>query len=246
MAVKKITWKTLMTQISAKTELELFVNDITSLDDALNENLGYSAKPLKLLMESVTEDIMTPSNQGLWKDLPIWVSSYRENDKRFVYLVSSKLREYIGFYKKILEDEGVQRRLVYSKEYSNLGSASSTERGTDSVTPQNSNLYDSEHPESDSLFDEAIANYASSINKNKANSSTSSSGDSVTNVTGTTWEEQKKNLQMFYYNELKEYIMSLPERFYSYYSLETIPAPELFKMFVDNLRQTASFFEAYE
>lgn len=237
MAVKKIKWKELMTNLGADTEFDKFLTDLENVDTKLNTSLNYSYSVLKALLGEIDNNILTSNNTGYWAELDIWLSSFRENDKRFILLLSSKLREYLGFYLKVLTDAGVQRNLIYSKTYTNNGSASSTERGTDSVTPQNSNLYDSEHPESDSLFDQAIANYASEINKNKAQSTTSSYGGSTTGVTGVTWDEQKKNLQMLFYNELKDYIMSIPERIYNYYALETIPAPDLFKRMVDNFHE---------
>ena len=232
--VKLIKWKTLMTQISAKTELEKFESDVTDIDTALNNGLTYSESSLKDLLEVVTDEILTDSDDGMWAELDIWLSSFREKDKRFIYLLSAKLREYLKFYKKILTDSGVQRNLIYSKTYNNSGTASSIERGTNSTTPQNSSLYDSSHPESDSLFDQAIADFASAIDKNKASSQSESHGGSRTGVTGVTWEEQKKNLQLMFYNELKDYIMTIPERIYSHYSLDTMPAPALFIKMIQN------------
>lgn len=236
MAVKKIKWVSLMAQINPSNIISSYYTDFSAIDALLNEQVSSSASSLNNLAVSVAGFLSsTPSNK--WADLDIYVSSWKERDDRFVLLLQNKMREYVGFYKKILTDEGVQRHLVYAKTYNATGSASSSERGTNSTTPQNSNLYDPQHPESDALFDEAIANYASSIDKNKASSTTSSQGGSTTNVTGTTWDEEKKNLQLFFYNELKEFIMSLPERIYSYYSLEAIPAPELFKKMLEYLSQ---------
>ena len=246
MAIKKLKWQTLMSQINAKTEFESFVTDVEAIDSSLNTGLSYTGKALKNLLQVVTDEILTSANTCIWKDMLIFVSSYRENDKRFVYLLSAKLREYLDFYKKILTDAGVQRNLVYAKTYNNAGSASSVERGTNSTTPQNSNLYDSEHPESDSLFDEAIANYASAIDKNKASSTSESHGGSRTAVSGVTWDEQKKNIQLMFYNELKDYIISIPERIYSYYSIDTIPAPELIKLAIKHFEEVADMFDTYE
>ena len=150
------------------------------------------------------------------------------------------------FYEKIITDEGVSRNLSYAKEYSNEGSASSVDRGINSETPQNSNLYDSEHPESDSLFDEAIADYASNINKSKASQSSSNEGSSTTTVRGGTWDEQKKNIELMFFNELKEYIVSIPDRIYNYYSIDTVPAPELAIMQCNYLKDIAELLESYE
>ena len=233
MAVKKIKWKTLINQIQASSilfnaDLESAIDDI---DDLIDEQIGENADIGSLgdLLGYIKSDIITDSNNGIWADLMVYTSSYIENDKRLLYLLLNKLREYVGFYKKILTDNGVQRALVYSKTYQNNGSSNNIDRNINSDVPQNSNLYDSEHPTSNALFDQAIADFASSIAKNKADATSHTDGTSGTNVTGTTWEEGKANIQMMFYNELKDYIYSLPERIYSIYSLDSVPAPELVK-----------------
>lgn len=247
MAIKKIKWKTLVTQIDAQDIFDDTEQELIFIDDKINA-LTHSmrSKELRDLMKYVDDYHFSPSNTLVWENLDIYVSSFKEHDKRFILLLKNKMREYIGFYQKILTDSGIQRALVYAKTYENDGNASSTERGIDSATPQNSNLYDSAHPESDALFDQAIADFASSIDKNKASSESHSEGGSTTNVTGTTWEEGKKNIQLLFYNELKEYIMSLPERIYSYYSIDTIPAPELAKKFLAHLEEVREMFESDE
>lgn len=231
--VKKIKWKTLMSQISASTilfttDFQSQIQDIDSkIDELIDENFGETN--LEDLFNYLDTDVITADNDGIWADIDIYTSSWIEKDKRFIYLLANKLREYIAFYKKVLSDEGVQRHLVYSKEYENDGNSNNIDRNINSDVPQNSNLYDSEHPESNSLFDQAIADYASSIAKNKADTTSHTQGTSGTTVSGTTWDEAKKNIQMMFYNELKDFIYSLPERIYSLYSLDTIPAPELIK-----------------
>ena len=247
MAIKKIKWKALMTNLDLNTELAKFTDDIEAIDEALNEALEtYSDTPLKSILLTLNSDVLTSNTNGIWSNLDIYISSFKEHDKRFVQLLCAKIREYIAFYTKILNDSGVQRALQYAKTYENDGSASGIERGTNSVTPQNSSLYDSTHPESDALFDQAIADYASAIDKNKSSSTSHSQGGSTTNVTGVTWEEGKKNLQLMFYNELKEYLVSIPERVYSYYSIDTIPVPELTKLFFNYLDQVRQMFESDE
>lgn len=241
-------WSELMTNLfpqrvkSSLTALESLIDDVNSAQVNL---LGYSNLNA-LLYELEVVLCQKPLEQSMWKDLLIYTSSYKDTDCRYVQLLIQKLYEYAGFYNKVLTDEGVQRHLVYAKDYSNQGQASSTERATDSVTPQNSNLYSPVESTADTLFDEAIANFASGINKNKASSSSSSSGDSTTTVTGTTWEEQKKNLQMLFYNELCDYIMSIPERIYAYYSIDSVPVPELCKLFCQHMKEVMEIFNTDE
>lgn len=245
MAILKKTWNQLIAENSPASIITGVISDLENIDTMLNEKSeGISSAYLKDLANHVKTNLL--SQNGLWKDLPIFVSSYKFSDKRPILLISNKLREYVLFYEKLITDSGVSRKLSYAKEYSNEGSANSVDRGINSDTPQNSNLYDSEHPESDSLFDKAIADYASNINKGKSSQSSSSSGSSTTNVTGGTWEEQKKNLELMFFNELKEYIVSIPERIYSWYALTTIPAPNLQVMFVQYLKEVADTFDSYE
>lgn len=234
MAVKKIKWSTLMSNLSICSALADLTAVIDEIDDLLNENISSSEDYLRALFDNV-EGVFHPQT-SIWKDMPIFISSYKEHDARFANLLCNKVREYINFYYKILTDSGVQRALAYSKSYSNSGSSSSQERGTDSVTPQNASLYDSQHPESDSLFDQAIADFASSINKTKGSTTSSTSGSSSTNVSGTTWEEAKQNLKLMFFNELKDYLMSLPERVYAYYSLETMPIRFLHEEFINYIK----------
>ena len=236
MAVKKIKWNQLMNSLTTRNILSTLNEDIRDIDETLNDFVYHSNNYLDGIYTIVLNICSSTEENNSWYDLDIFISSFKENDKRFVNLVATKLREYIAFYKKILNDNGVQRALVYSKEYSNLGDSNSSDRGTDSVTPQYSHLYDPAHPESDELFDQAIANFASSINKSKNSAHSETEGESTTNVTGTTWEEGKKNIQMMFFNELKDYIMSIPERIYSYYSLDTMPVRFLHEEFVNYIK----------
>lgn len=237
MAIKKIKWTVLINQIDAQDILDDTEQELVYIDDKLNElTLSMSAKELRDLMKYVDDGFLHDEN-NVWEDLNIYVSSFKENDKRFILLLKNKLREYLGFYKKILDNSGVQRALLYSKTYENDGNANSVERGTNSQTPQNSSLYNPQSPESDALFDQAIADYASAIDKQKAHSDSHSEGGSDTTVSGTTWEEGKKNLQLLFFNELKDYLMSIPERIYAYYSLDTVPFMELHKMRLEYFQQ---------
>lgn len=239
--VKKIKWKTLISQISAgtilfTTDFQSEIQDIDSkIDELIGENFGETN--LEGLFNYLDTDVITSDNDGIWADMDVYTSSWVEKDKRFIYLLANKLREYIAFYKKVLADEGVQRHLVYSKEYENDGNSNNIDRNINSDVPQNSNLYDYQHPESNALFDQAIADYASSIAKNKADATSHTEGTSGTTVSGTTWDEAKKNIQMMFYNELKDFIYSLPERIYSLYSLDTIPAPELIKKMIQHYHE---------
>ena len=244
MAVKKITWKQLMSNLSSADLFSGLEAELANIDSALNDSLdSYNQTPIKDVVTYIKTYIVTDSNNGIWKELPIYVSSFKENDLRFMHLLKAKIREYLGFYYKILTDEGVQRHLVYAKSYDNDGNSSAIERGFNSNTPQNSMLYNAVEATADTNFDQAIADYASNIDKNKSKTTSHTEGTSDTTVSGTTWEEGKKNVELFFFNELKDYLFSLPERIYHHYSLETVPAPELFKKFIEHLEEVREIVE---
>lgn len=247
--VKKRTWQQLMVTTNSKANIlnadnEELILQVANTMNSLYWESGTHVQDLKKLADYLASHFLNPLSQTLiWKDLKIFVSEFKESDERFPILIGQKLKEYLLFYYKILTDKGVQRALIYAKDYSNDGNASSTERNANSEVPQYTGAYDSQHPESDSKFDEAIYNYASNLGKNKANSTSHSEGDSTTTVSGTTWEEAKKNLQMVYFNELKDYLYSIPERLYSWYSIDTLPAPELCKQFVENMKNAIDMYK---
>lgn len=247
MSVKKIKWTTLVSQIDAQDVFDDTEQEVEYIDNKINAfSQSYRAKALKELLEYVDDYLLKDNDICIWKDLNIYVSSFKEKDRRIILLIKNKIREYLMFYKKILTDDGIVRRMSYNKSYSNSGDANSSERGTNSETPQNSNLYDPAHPESDALFDQAIADYASGINKNKALSHSESEGESETIVSGTTWEEQKKNIQLLFFNELKEYIMSIPDIIYRWYAIDTMPYTEIIREYIKTTREWVEMLESDE
>lgn len=243
--IQKKTWDELITNNEANTILDNIATEVAYIDSKLNEQfVSFNSNDLEDLVNYVKTYML--SVNGVWKDLHIYVSSFKFNDKRIIHLIKNKVREYLLFYRKLVTDSGVSRNLSYKKNYINSGNASSVERGTNSETPQNSSLYNPSQPESDSLFDEAIADYASNINKNKASTESSNKGSSETLITGGTWEEEKKNLQLVFFNELKEYIISIPDRIYSYYSIDTVPFTELQVLRGKYYEELADLLKSYE
>lgn len=243
--IQKKTWDELITNNEANTILDNIATEVAYIDSKLNEQfVSFNSNDLEDLVNYVKTYML--SVNGVWKDLHIYVSSFKFNDKRIIHLIKNKVREYLLFYRKLVTDSGVSRNLSYKKNYINSGNASSVERGTNSETPQNSSLYNPSQPESDSLFDEAIADYASNINKNKASTESSNKGSSETLITGGTWEEEKKNLQLVFFNELKEYIISIPDRIYSYYSIDTVPFTELQVLREKYYEELSDLLKSYE
>ena len=245
MAIKKMTWTELM-QTIIPSRLSASITNLTSLIGQVNtaqQTLIGSSNLSNVYNEMLILLCQNVNVDSAWKDLVIVGSDFKLNDCRYPQFLFQKAYEYAGFYKKILTDEGVQRALVYAKTYNNSGTASSTVRGANSNTPQNSMLYNATEATANELFDQAIADYATTIDRTKASSTSSSQGGSRTSVSGTTWEEGKKNLQMRFYSELVNFIATIPERIYSWYSLDTMPAPELMKNFCQYLDEVAEIFQ---
>lgn len=248
MAIKKMKWKDLTDKI-LPSRLSASLTSVDSLISQVNADQAelFGCSNLSTIYNEVKIILNQDNNiDSMWKDLIIYTSSFKENDCRFTQLILQKIMEYASFYDKILSDNGVQRALVYSKSYENDGNSSTVNRNTESVTPQNPNLYNADEETANTLFDQAIADYASSINKAKDSSNSHTEGESTTNVTGVTWDEQKKNLQMLFYNELCDYLISIPERIYNHYSLDTIPALELTKLFFEHINEVVNMFQSDE
>lgn len=292
MAVIKKKWNRFVGDLGAYSLLADFNGYITGLDDLRRTKLNVNdPEGIEDLFDYVMEHFIKynpVTNSNYWKDMDIFLSSFKQYDTRFINLIRLKLQEYVGFYKKVLTDNGVTRALLYSKSYQNLANSSSetsressqdnTEttsssasgsrnelgRKIHSETPQNSSLYNATESTADTLFDTAIADYASNLDRNKVSSSssdsesgssrlqgsqedsatgsteTSNEGSSSTSVTGTTWEEGQKNLELVFYNELKEYIARIPEMIYNHYSIDTKPFTELQKDFYDYIKSLES------
>ena len=120
MAIKKIKWETLITQIDAQDILDDTAQEMKWIDNQINAlTTSIQANELYDLMKYVDDYHLKDSDNLVWKGLDIYVSSYKERDRRFILLLKNKLREYIAFYKKVLTDSGVQRALIYGKTYEN-------------------------------------------------------------------------------------------------------------------------------
>lgn len=225
-----MTWNELLTKSNGLVDIidsDLF--DIAhGLDVAFNEKYEEETF-IRDLLERVREDYFTAN--GIWKDLPIWLSSFKENDRRFSFIIRDKLTRYMTFLTKMVIDEGLQRKLSIDKGFNNSASSGSRDKGYFSETPQ---------MELDN-FEEGIA-YASNLSKNESTANSSQNGTSYTRESEATWKEQMENLRFAFYNELAEYIANIPNMAYSYFCLDGRPAGDIqieyrkyLKDVVDNL-----------
>lgn len=223
MAVIKKTWDEMLTENN--DIVSIIDSDIislgSSLDSAFNTKYGISTKVATALTD-ISNDYLKPSDspnaRGLWEDLPIYLSSYKLKDRRACIKIKDNLIRYLRFLTKMVTDEGLQRKMVVARNFANNNTSSNTDKNVYSETPQ-LELQD---------FEDAIA-YASNVSRNENSGSSSQSGASGETATNVNWEESLKNLQFAFYNEIVDYIVSLPSELYNYYSLDSKPITELVK-----------------
>lgn len=184
-------------------------------------------KTIHNLFKEICDNFLTTVEaNNLWADMPIWVSSYEWKNKAHFSEIILRLTQYLGFYKRILTDNGLARSVVTHRDYSDAGHTSGTNKGYNSETPQ-TQLEN---------FDDAIK-FASSLNKNEDVSDSTRNGQSNLTVDSKSWEEAEKNLKLIFYNDLCDYIKRIPQMLYREYSLSTMPfdaiVEETFKYFRD-------------
>ena len=193
----------------------------SALDSAFETKYGTSTK-VAIALTDISNDYLKPSNspnaRGLWEDLPIYLSSFKLKDRRVCLQIKDNLIRYLKFLLKMTNDEGLQRKMVVSRNFANNNSSSNTDKNVYSETPS-IELQD---------FEEAIK-YASNVSRNDNTGSSSQSGASGETATNVNWEEALKNLQFAFYNEIVDYIISIPSELYNYYSLDSRPITELVK-----------------
>ena len=165
------------------------------------------------------EDYFTNvENDNVWNDLPLFVSSFKYKTKRIIDEIHNRLLQYMAFYLRILNDDGVARKLITHRSYSNSGESSGEYKNYESETPQ-VNLTN---------FDEGIK-YASNLEKNEDSRSSSKEGESDFELKSFNWDEALRNMKMVFYNDLVRYILTVPFLIYDYYSLNQYPALESMK-----------------
>lgn len=238
MAVLKLTWNELLTGKPVLTKAEydgLFADIDELLNSKIDENLSVSL--MKDVYDDVVDYYLTVGDNNNWKDLDIWLSSFKRNDRRIFNQIRLKLLQYLGFYKKILNDDGIARSVITHRSYSDSNSSSGTNNSAYSETPQvdvsTATLPDIE----DTL------QYLSNVTHNKDDIEGSREGESDLTVSSKTWDEEQKNLSLIFYNALCEYVVRIPEMIYNYYCLETNPVPDLLLKSVDYFKALRDIYE---
>lgn len=197
----------------------LFTSQYDSTEGANDNRLK------NLYNEIITHFVTNTTADNYWADMPIFVSSWNWKDKYPFGLLVLRLTQYLGFYKKILTDNGLARSVVTHREFSNSGESDGTNRAYETETPQ----IELEN------FEEGIK-YASALNKNVDHSESSSSGDSDLTVSSKSWDEEEKNMKLVFYNDLCDFVREIPQWIYSQYAIDSLPSDEI-------VRETFNYFK---
>lgn len=246
MAIMRTTWDELVLTESFQTQMNKFkklptaTNTISelciALDSLVTEKLGVENAVYNIgnMLEYIGRAYfgLTGYTHTNWEGMPLVMSSYKIKDTRIVNLIYNNLIQYMGFYQKVLTDEGFARTLSLHREYSDSGESSGNNKNYYSETPQIQLTN----------FDEAI-NYASSLEKNEDAQENSREGESTTTSTHRSWDETVKGMKMMFFDELVNYISRIPNMIYSYYSLDNLPVPELVQNTFNYFKQMKDIYE---
>ena len=227
MAVVKKTWKELTTNLSSVisalfTEASTLAGDV---DTAFNTKYNTTLNSVSNALEMIRDDFLSPATT-IWADMTIYMSSFKENDKRFIKVISDNLNKYLLFIKKMITDEGIKRDMIISRNYSNGTHSDGTDKNYFSETPQ-AELEN---------FEDAIIRYASNLGKNNSSTDTRQNGSSGETTKSVNWDEQFKNLEFAFRNELVDYITRIPDMIYMNYCLDSRPFTEIRKEWYKHLK----------
>lgn len=205
---------------------------IDSVDTLYSQQLGSEDNDHRIkniYQEIINHFVVNTKADNYWADMPIWVSSYNAKNKAPFGEVVLRLTQYLGFYKKILTDNGLARTVVTHRDYRNQGHSEGTNKNVNSETPQ-IQLQE---------FDDMLQ-YVSQANKTEDQNNSTTFGDSDLTVESKSFDEQERNLKLVYYNDLCDYIRKIPHWLYSQYALDSLPATAI-------VEETFNYFkELYE
>ena len=129
---------------------------------------------------------------------------------------------------KVMEDDGVAKSIVITRGATDNSSSSGTTKDSYSETPQLSQTD----------FDEDMLDYRSNFDKATADSTFTRQQSANITTKHKSWDEELKNLRMTYYNDIIEYMMRFPSLIYQEYALDSMPYPDLIKLYIKNIKDT--------
>lgn len=241
--IQKKTWKQLIkTSNNFTNEIALFnlttntelASLVSSIDSLLGQKVGMTnLSNLSSVLSCIADNYLYARyDTGLWDDMTIWLSSFKEKDKRGFLSIYHRLVEYCGFYKKILTDDGLAKQITTNRSYADTGSSTQTSKDANSETPQ----IDMTDSEGNLDFNEAMK-YASNLSSNEGHSDSNRYGSSQVSISSKSWDEQLQNTRLIFYNDLIDYISKIPELLYHFFCLETVPYPDIVKQTLYSIKQ---------
>ena len=215
------------------TNLQQLLDEIDQLIDEMIQPDVSSGSTVQLYSayEDMWDKYLTSQEYNDWKDMPIFVSSFRFNDSRIVNEINARMFQYAGFYKKVITDEGVARKLVTHRTFAGNGTSTGNYKNYESDTPQ-INLTN---------FDEGLE-YATRLEKNDDTITTNKAGVTDYELKSFNWDEALKNLKMLYYNDLIRYINSIPVLLYNYYALDQYPVCQTVEEYFDYIKTVRGWY----
>lgn len=207
------------------TSLSQIKTLIQSVNTLYNTKYG-----VQNIMYSSFVDFIDPLNVDNtdWRDMYLYLSTYKTSDKRGIEYALSYCLNYLTFYKSILQSEGIK------------GTEKTHLEGTDDLTLGTStNTFDSEVPQVPNIDESVIdaMNYLSSASKSVNSGTDNRELETDTETTRATWEEELKNKNMLFKDNLQLVLNNIPKMIYNYYSLDAIPVGEALDMFKDSFRK---------
>ena len=210
------TWDTQFARLYNSTLLQDLAEE---LDEKVSSKIvsedTYTVTSIKDALDSLEEYLKDDEQDNVWRDMTIFMSSFKFRTHRIVDELLNRLIQYMSFYNRMLVDDGVARKLVTHRDYSSTGQSSGEYKNYESETPQVQLTN----------FDDAIK-YASNLEKNEDLRNTQKWGGSDFELKSFNWDEALRNMKMVFYNDLVNYVLSVPVLVYNYYALDQYPVQE--------------------
>lgn len=226
--IQKKLWTELVTSNNLAGVITTDVVTVAGqIDTLMNTKFNITTSLATYISYIKTAFLTSVEDNNQWGGLNIYVSSYSVGDERYVYLLNDKLRKYLAFYYKFINDNGLAKKVTVSRDYEDHSGSSNTTNSIHSETPQIEL----------NNFEDGIK-YASSMDKDTGSGTVNTHGENSELKTETTWDEAMNNLRTMLFNDLIDYINRIPNMLYNHYSLDTVPFTETIKatkQFLENL-----------
>ena len=210
------TWDTQFARLYNSTLLQDLAEELDGkVSSKIVSEDTYTVTSIKDALDSLEEYLKDDEVDNVWRDMTIFMSSFKFRTHRIVDELLNRLIQYMSFYNRMLEDDGVARKLVTHRDYSSTGQSSGEYKNYESETPQVQLTN----------FDDAIK-YASNLEKNEDLRNTQKWGGSDFELKSFNWDEALRNMKMVFYNDLVNYVLSVPVLVYNYYALDQYPVQE--------------------